>query len=118
MVLISPGQRLLHRLTDSILEQLPATFLPLRSTRGRTEASPAGRRPPPGPATLTDTPQENFRTLSVTFRWLSHFSSTSSAVTKCRSFRTFLHRHARTPPDVITSPRAARNENHNKVKVE
>lgn len=73
MVLISPGQRLLHRLTDSILEQLPATFLALRSTRGRTEASPAGRRPPPRPATLTDAPQQNFRTLSVTFRWLSHF---------------------------------------------
>lgn len=48
----------------------------------------------------------DFARLSVTLYCFHAFSSTRSAVRKWRSFRTFLHSHARTAADVSTSARA------------
>lgn len=100
----SPPHRLHFRTTARNFPAAPLDSRPDRSLTGRSPPS-AGTR---------HTYRRSAAELPNTFRHFSLafalFSSTSSAVTECRSFRTFLHRHARTPLDVITSPRAARRE--------
>lgn len=107
MVLISPGQRLLHHLTASIFLQTPTNFpaalLDSQQASGSTNLSAILHQTA---ATLTDSPGQTLHDFPVTLYCFHTFSSTRSAVRKWRSFRTFLHSHVRTAADVSTSARA------------